>query len=447
MTGQPNPGSIVLGSCGPCQPRGAAAQARLEAAARCAQVGSLVASDWLTYLRCCLAAWVAMTHLLDWSVDQLRSWFRARRLPAYRGAQVYRWLFRQRARHWDDMTDLSKSLRAELADCFRLWTTQVARQIRAEDGTEKLLLELADGQAIEAVLLRERGRRTLCLSTQVGCAVGCTFCASGAQGIERNLSSGEIVEQMLRLQQLLDRSESISHIVVMGMGEPLANLNALLPALALARDPACLGISPRRITISTVGLPAAMRRLAREAPQYRLAVSLHAPNDPLRNQLVPANRHIGLRAILTEADRYYRASGRRLTFEYVLLQGINDQPEHARQLIRCLGRRTALVNVIPYNPIAGLPYRTPSARVQAQFGSILRDGGLRVEFRQRKGSSIAAACGQLRRAGHPAPGRAAPSKNDPDLVGSQRDPAGPSTAHHGTGYLEFDRTDGNQVQR
>ena len=164
--------------------------------------------------------------------------------------------------------------------------------------------------------------------------MGCVFCASGLGGVSRNLSCGEIVEQMLRLQQLLKPGEQISHIVVMGMGEPLANLDALLPALASASDPRRLGISSRRITISTVGLPQSMRRLTREAPHYRLAVSLHAPNDRLRDSLVPVNRKIGLAAVLSEADRYFQASGRRLTFEYVLLGGINDRPEHARQLAR-----------------------------------------------------------------------------------------------------------------
>jgi 23S rRNA (adenine2503-C2)-methyltransferase len=203
---------------------------------------------------------------------------------------------------------------------------------------------------------------------------------------------------MLRLQQLLKPDEQISHIVVMGMGEPLANLDALLPALASASDPRRLGISSRRITISTVGLPQSMRRLTREASHYRLAVSLHAPNDRLRDSLVPVNRKIGLAAVLSEADRYFQASGRRLTFEYVLLGGINDRPEHARQLARRLATRTALLNVIPYNPVPGLPYTTPSRQTQAEFRRILERAGIRVKFRQRKGDAINAACGQLRRA-------------------------------------------------
>jgi 23S rRNA (adenine2503-C2)-methyltransferase len=183
----------------------------------------------------------------------------------------------------------------------------------------------------------------------------------------------------------------------MGMGEPLANLDSLLRALHDATSTTGLGISARRITISTVGLPQAMERLAELAPQFRLAVSLHAPNDALRNQIVPTNRNIGLAAILSAADRYFEASGRRLTFEYVLLADVNDQPRHARELAQRLGTRTALLNVIPYNPVPGLPYKTPGREVQHEFRSILERSGIRVQFRHRKGHEINAACGQLRR--------------------------------------------------
>jgi 23S rRNA (adenine2503-C2)-methyltransferase len=268
---------------------------------------------------------------------------------------------------------------------------------RAADGTEKLLLELSDGQRIECVLIRDGPRRTICISTQVGCGMGCVFCASGLEGVVRNLTRGEIVEQMLRLTLLLTRKERLTHVVVMGMGEPLANLKALLPALADAASPTGLGISTRRITISTVGLPAGIRRLARSQAAYRLAISLHAPNDALRNELVPVNRRVGIGEILEAADDYFRATGRRLTFEYVLLADVNDQPEHAQQLVALLRDRTALLNVIPYNPVAGLPYRTPSPAAVKRFRSILLGGGIAVKFRQKKGSRIDAACGQLRR--------------------------------------------------
>jgi 23S rRNA (adenine2503-C2)-methyltransferase len=247
------------------------------------------------------------------------------------------------------------------------------------------------------VLLRDEVRRTLCLSTQVGCGMGCVFCASGLDGVERNLSTGEILEQVLRLQHLLTPDERLSHIVVMGMGEPLANLDALLPALDELSRPDGLGISHRRITISTVGLPKAIRRLANKDFHYRLAISLHAPNDELRNQIVPTNSKIGLAEILAAADEFFAASGRRLTFEYVLLADLNDHPRHAHELVHLLGERECLLNVIPYNPVEGLPYRTPSAAAQHAFRKILEDAGIPVRFRHRKGDKINAACGQLRR--------------------------------------------------
>ncbi|MBC8353876.1 MAG: 23S rRNA (adenine(2503)-C(2))-methyltransferase RlmN [Planctomycetes bacterium] len=337
-----------------------------------------------------------MRHVLDLN-NELSAWLSEHGHPAFRAKQLRQWLFETRAVSFDDMTNLSKQLRTELADEFQIWTSQIAKHLEAGDGTEKLLLELADGGKIECVLLRDESRRSICISSQVGCAMGCVFCASGLDGVDRNLTTGELVEQMLRLARLLPVEERLSHVVVMGMGEPLANLDRLLPALEIASSPAGLGISPRRITISTVGLPPAMRRLTKECSRYNLAVSLHAPNDELRNQLVPVNRNTGLKDILSEADRYFEASGRRLTFEYVLLGGLNDLPEHAQQLVALLRGRPALLNVIPYNPVAGLSYKTPSVAAQRRFREILDKAGLNVQFRVRKGDEINAACGQLRR--------------------------------------------------
>jgi 23S rRNA (adenine2503-C2)-methyltransferase len=350
----------------------------------------------------------AVPHLLNSIDEQLTPWFEERGHGAYRVGQIRRWLFSQRVADFREMTDLPQALRDELARDFALWTTTIAKHARADDGTEKLLLTLSDGGQIECVLLREGAskrespedhglRRTLCISTQVGCGMGCVFCASGLEGVTRNLTTGEIVEQILRLQQLLGRDERLSHIVVMGMGEPLANLDALLPALDEASREDGLGISHRRITISTVGLPKAMRRLADDDPRYRLAVSLHAPNDELRRQIVPISEKIPLADILAEADFYFERSGRRLTFEYVLLAGLNDSPQHAQQLAALLAGRTAMVNVIPYNPVAGLPYGTPSQAAQHAFRTTLERRGINVHFRHRKGNAIDAACGQLRR--------------------------------------------------
>jgi 23S rRNA (adenine2503-C2)-methyltransferase len=338
-----------------------------------------------------------MHHILEPNPDLLAGWLAEHGAPAYRAAQIRRWLFERRAESFEGMTDLPKDLRQKLAADFTIWTSKIVRHSEAADGTEKLLLELADNERIECVLLRDGHRRTICISSQVGCGMGCVFCASGLDGVIRNLTSGEIVEQMLRLARLLPAEERLSHIVVMGMGEPLANLNQLLPALGEATNATGLGISHRRITISTVGLPPAIRRLAEMDARYQLAVSLHAPNDELRNRLVPVNKNIGIRAIVEAADHYFEVSGRRLTFEYVLLGELNDRPEHARQLAELLRGRLALLNVIPYNPVAGLSYQTPSRKAQERFLSILQEAGINVQIRERKGDEIEAACGQLRR--------------------------------------------------
>ncbi len=339
-----------------------------------------------------------MIHLLDRHPSHWHDWFREAGLPPLRCRQVRRWVFEQAEGNFQAMTDLPKPLRTELAERFAVWTTRVIDHRAADDGTEKLLLELADTERIECVLLRDhRRRRTACISTQVGCAMGCRFCASGLGGFVRNLSTGQIVEQLLRLKSRLGPQERLSHIVVMGMGEPLLNLRNLLPALAVATAPEGLGIGARRITISTVGLPKGIRQLARHHSPYHLAVSLHAPTDRLRSRIVPSNRKVGIRAILAAADEYFRCTGRRVTYEYVLLAGVNDQPKHARQLAELLRGRPALVNLIPLNPVAELPDRPPAAAVVHQFARELENLGIVAKIRHRKGNRIDAACGQLRR--------------------------------------------------
>lgn len=338
-----------------------------------------------------------MSQLLDPNSQQLEEWLSEHDQPGFRARQVRRWLAAGRASSFADMTDLPAELRDQLQQQLLIWSAKIQAHRKAKDGTEKLLLDFDAGGQIECVLLRDGARRTICISSQVGCAMGCVFCASGLDGVDRNLSSAEIIEQMIRLQHCLPAEERLSHIVVMGMGEPLANLDNVLPALKFASSEDGLGISARRITISTVGLPSAIRRLAEDDGGYQLAVSLHAADDQLRNQLVPVNPNTGLSEIMAAADEYFERSGRRLTFEYVLLAGVNDQPEHARRLVKLLAGRTAMLNVIPYNPVAGLPYQTPGRRAIWRFRSILEDGQLNVQLRQRKGDDIDAACGQLRR--------------------------------------------------
>ncbi len=336
-----------------------------------------------------------MIDLFNAPQEQLEGWMVEHGYPAFRARQIRGWLLRG-AEDFAEMTDLPGELRRVLPEHFRIFTSQITRHQQADDGTEKLLLSYSPTQQIECVLLRDGTRRTICISSQVGCAMGCVFCASGLDGVDRNLTTGEIIEQMLRLRRLLPSDERLSHIVVMGMGEPLANLDQLLPALDFAADRDGLGISPRRITISTVGIPEAIRRLTQLNNKFQLAVSLHAANDQLRTQLVPVNRNIGLKSILDAADEYFEQSGRRLTFEYVLLGGVNDSPHHASELARLLKGRPALLNIIPYNPVSSLPYHTPSLAAERRFRSTLEQAGLNVQFRQRKGDRIDAACGQLR---------------------------------------------------
>jgi len=334
--------------------------------------------------------------MLD-QLDQLESWLKERAQPAFRARQIRKWLVQKRAIDFESMTDLPRGLRGQLQESFTAMPLQVARHQTSPDGTEKLLVRLHDGNHVECVLLRDGLRRSICVSSQVGCAMGCVFCASGLDGVDRNLTGGEIIAQMLLLQRLLPDEERLSHIVMMGMGEPLANLDNVLTALNLASCPDGLGISPRRITISTVGLPPAVDRLARMDCRFNLAISLHAPNDELRNQLVPVNHKVGIQSLMEAADRYFQVSGRRLTFEYVLLAGLNDSEVQARQLAGLLRGRCQLLNVIPYNPVAGLPYKTPSPAAVTEFRRILMAAGIEIKFRQRKGDKINAACGQLRR--------------------------------------------------
>jgi 23S rRNA (adenine2503-C2)-methyltransferase len=237
----------------------------------------------------------------------------------------------------------------------------------------------------------------VCISTQVGCGMGCVFCASGLNGVARNLTAGEILEQVLRLRNLLPAEERLTHVVVMGMGEPLANLDNLLEALETVTAKDGLGIGARHITISTVGLPARLRQLADLGKQYHLAVSLHAANDVLRDRIVPTNPKTGLGPILEAADYFFEKTGRQVTYEYVLLHGLNDGEEQAAELARLLHGRNALVNLIPFNDVEGLPYRRPTQEALTAFVDRLRHGGINVKVRKRKGSEIDAACGQLRR--------------------------------------------------
>ena len=336
--------------------------------------------------------------LLEFDPASLNALLTGLGMPKFRVAQLRRWVFARKTDHFSEMTDLSLELREKLSENHTVFQGKVVLHKKSDDRTEKLLIEWADGHRVECVLLRDdRNHRTACISTQVGCAMGCLFCASGLDGYVRNLTRGEILEQILRLNQLLPHNERLTHLVIMGTGEPLLNLDALLPALDEVTASDGLDVSKRRVTISTVGIPQGIERLGNADVSYRLAVSLHAPNDVIRNQIVPQNKQSGIAKIMTAADQFFQKTGRRVTFEYVLIDRINDRPEHAKELVRLMQNRTAVVNLIPFNPVPELPYHTPSTHVVREFVRILEQGNIDVKIRFRKGDGIDAACGQLRR--------------------------------------------------
>lgn len=341
--------------------------------------------------------------LLEYDKTELREILTELNLPKFRLGQIRRWIFARKIFDFDKMTDLSKELRGRLSEYFGsvLHGKELARS-QASDSTEKLLIEWKDGERVECVLLRDdRNHRTACISTQVGCAMGCKFCASGMDGFVRNLSRGEIIEQILRLNALLPDNERLTHLVVMGIGEPLLNLDALLSALDDTTASDGLDLSVRRVTISTVGIPKGIRELAdsvvRDGKGYKLAVSLHAPNDDLRSKIIPQNRFSGIKEILSATDSYFSETGRRVTFEYTLIDGVNDHLDHAKQLISLLKNRTVIVNIIPFNPVPEFEFKTPHNEQVRQFVDWLESGGIQVKVRFRKGDKIDAACGQLRR--------------------------------------------------
>jgi len=314
--------------------------------------------------------------------------------PPYRARQLAAWVHRKHAADYDAMSDLPKALRERLRARLPVRATVVAREEASADGTRKLLLRLADGEHVECVLIPEEDRLTACLSTQVGCGVGCVFCASGAEGVRRNLTHGEIVEQALHL---LDRASGrLTNVVVMGMGEPLHNVEELGRALRILMDPACLDLASRRITVSTSGVRRGFERFLRLGLKVGLAISLHAPHDALRRELVPRGGTGSVAELREMALRWFRATGRDVTFEVVLIDGKNDRDADARALAALAGRHVN-VNLIPMNPVPFAPgLRAPPAERVDRFARLLAERGVVVHVRRRRGDDVAAACGQLR---------------------------------------------------
>jgi len=314
--------------------------------------------------------------------------------PPYRARQLHDWVQRQRARDYDAMSNLPARLREALAARLPVRSSRVAHRHASEDGTVKLLLGLHDGEQVECVLIPEGDRLTGCISTQVGCGVGCVFCASGADGVVRNLETCEIVEQVLFLCD--EAGQRLTNVVVMGMGEPLHNVAHLVAALRLLQDPEGLDLSGRRITVSTSGPTRGFEEFLAAGLKVKLAISLHAARDGLRRELVPRGGSGTVAELGAMAARWFEATGRDTTFEYVLLDGVNDSDEDARLLARLAGPHRN-VNLIPMNPVAAAPgLRAPPAARTERFASILRDAGVVVHLRRQRGDDVAAACGQLR---------------------------------------------------
>ena len=333
--------------------------------------------------------------LKDHSRAKLREVFAARGWPAYRADQVATWLYQQDATRLDEMSNLPAGLRSEIAAEFELETLEVVLSQSSVDGTQKLLLRGFDGAMIEAVLIPEERRHTLCVSTQVGCPLTCSFCATGALGFTRNLSAGEIVDQVLHARRRIPADEALTNVVFMGMGEPLLNLPNVSEAIRILVDPKGLALAPRRITVSTAGVLPQIGPLLSVAPIH-LAVSLHATTDDVRDVLVPLNKRFPLAELMATLRAEPQINRRRpVFFEYTLMDGVNDSLADARRMPRLLEGIAAKVNVIPMNPHADAPYQPPPTAVVDRFTAALHEAGLRVTLRRDRGRDIDAACGQL----------------------------------------------------
>jgi len=354
--------------------------------------------------------------------EELESQFKHWNQPAFRVTQLLDWLYARRATSWETMSNLPKSLREKLRENFSLQTLELARKQGSQDTTQKFLWKLADGSFIESVLIpanpalygEASDRHTLCISTQVGCAYGCKFCASGLDGWKRNLGTHEIVEQILAVERKVTSdkwqvtrdqivppvtrhlSRAVDNIVVMGMGEPLANYDNLLKALKILNAPWGGGIGARKMTISTSGLAPQIRRLANEPLQFRLAISLHGATDEVRNRIMPVNKKYPLAELTDACEDYQRLKGRMLTLEYILIAGINDSLAQTRPLAALAKKLFAKVNLIPYNQVEDLPWSRPSKEVCEGFLAALEKQNVIATLRREKGGDIDAACGQLR---------------------------------------------------
>ena len=335
------------------------------------------------------------SNLAEFDLADLEAAFTARGLERFRAKQVFAWIYRRGVTDIEAMTDLPRDLRAALLTDFTIATPHVASRERSSDGTEKFLLRLADGKHIESVFIPDTPAMTFCISTQVGCAMACAFCLTGKMGLVRNLTAGEIAGQVRVLAGALGLRDKAFNIVLMGMGEPLHNYDAVMKAMRILCDEHGFHLPPRRVTLSTVGLLPALERLGREELMPNLAISLHAPTDAQRGELVPVNRKYGVSDIIAACKQFPVRKRSRITFEYVMLAGVNDSPDDARKLAKLLAGVKAKVNLIPLNAAAGIPFERPADDVVDRFARILAERDVTVSVRKSRGRDIRAACGQL----------------------------------------------------
>lgn len=317
--------------------------------------------------------------------------------PEYRVKQICEWVYKKSILSWDQMTNLSKELRDKLSSRIRLPILELVKMTPSDDKeTYKFLWRLKDGNLLESVLICSGTRRTVCVSSQVGCPAKCAFCASGKQGFFRNLRPAEIVEQVLQINNwLLQKGERVCHVVYMGMGEPLKNYDPVLRSIRMLCDPEFLGLSQRRITVSTVGIVEGIKQLANEDLKVNLVLSLHAPNQHVRQKIIPYARKYPIEDIMSAMDEYSEKTKRDITYEYILLAGINDHPDHAHELAHLLKGKQCAVNIIPYNPVEGIRLKRPDKKAIKEFRSVLFGSNIVNTCRYTKGDDIAAACGQL----------------------------------------------------
>jgi len=338
-----------------------------------------------------------MLDYVDLSDQELSVWLKNQGEKEFHAQQVFHWIFQKGVLSWEEMSNLSKELREKLSAYIRLPVLEKVRVTESSDlETFKFLWRLRDGQLVESVLICSGTRRTVCVSSQVGCPARCAFCASGQQGFSRNLRPVEIVEQVLQINHwLAPKGEKVSHVVYMGMGEPLKNYPSVVKSVHVLSDPRGLNISQRRITLSTVGILEGIRRLAVEGLKVNLVLSLHAPNQHLRKKIIPYARKYPLEDLLPAMDEYAHKTRRDITYEYILLAGINDHPDHALELAHLLKGKQCTVNLIPYNPVPGIKLKRPDKKSIKQFRSVLFGSRINNTLRYTKGKDIQAACGQL----------------------------------------------------